>query len=302
MMLDYFKRLKAFQIIAAIVIVGLLYGAINLYTKIQFYKSFANQTRIISVAAQKVQISSINKIYPATSVIESKKSYNVISKTDGILNDIFFSESSFVNKGDKLFSILSTSSIGEISITAPFDGYVGLTDYKVGDKLKNGDLLLTLDDMSSMKAFIYLPEKILPQISQNIKYIASSKLFPEEKYFGVISNIDQRVNRDSRTIRAYAIIDNKNKNLRPGLLINIDIILEEIKDTMLIPEESVLTSKDYSYVFVIDENVAKLKKVNLGITSNGMIQILSGLKSNDMVVTLGHEKLKDGSKIKIIEN
>tara|TARA_Y200000002_G_scaffold79907_1_gene62975 strand:+ start:51 stop:956 length:906 start_codon:yes stop_codon:yes gene_type:complete len=301
-MLDYFKRLKAFQIIAAIVIVGLLYGAINLYTKIQFYKSFANQTRTTSVAAEEVKIDSINKIYPATSVIEAKISYNVVSKTDGILNDIFFKESSFVEKGDKLFSILSTSSIGEILITAPFNGYVGLTDYKIGDKLKNGDLLLTLDDMSSMKAFIYLPEKILPQISENIKYIASSKLFPEQKYFGVISNIDQRVNRDSRTIRAYAIIDNKNKNLRPGLLLNIDIVLEEIKDTMLIPEESVLTSKDFSYVFVIDENVAKLKKVNLGITSNGMIQILSGLKSNDRVVTLGHEKLKDGSQIKIIEN
>ena len=301
-MLDYFKRLKAFQIIAAIVIVGLLYGAINLYTKIQFYKSFANQTRIISVAAQKVQISSINKIYPATSVIESKKSYNVISKTDGILNDIFFSESSFVNKGDKLFSILSTSSIGEILITAPFDGYVGLTDYKIGDKLKNGDLLLTLDDMSSMKAFIYLPEKILPQISGNIKYIASSKLFPEQKYFGVISNIDQRVNRDSRTIRAYAIIDNKNNNLRPGLMLNIDIILEEIEATMLIPEESVLTSEDFSYVFVIEEDIAKLKEVNIGISSNGMIQILSGISSGDKVVTLGHEKLKDGSKIKIIEN
>ena len=301
-MLDYFKRLKAFQIIAAVIIVGLLYGAINLYTKIQFYKSFANQTRTTSVAVEEVRIDSINKIYPATSVIEAKKSYNVVSKTDGILNDIFFKESSFVEKGDKLFSILSTSSIGEILITAPFNGYVGLTDYKIGDKLKNGDLLLTLDDMSSMKAFIYLPEKILPQISENIKYIASSKLFPEQKYFGVISNIDQRVNRDSRTIRAYAIIDNKNKNLRPGLLLNIDIVLDEINDTMLIPEESVLTSKDYSYVFVIDEDVAKLKKVNLGITSNGMIQILSGLKSNDKVVTLGHEKLKDGSKIKIIEN
>ena len=301
-MLDYFKRLKAFQIIAAIVIVGLLYGAINLYTKIQFYKSFANQTRTTSVAAEEVKIDSINKIYPATSVIEAKKSYNVVSKTDGILNDIFFSESSFVNKGDKLFSILSTSSIGEILITAPFDGYVGLTDYKIGDKLKNGDLLLTLDDMSSMKAFIYLPEKILPQISGNIKYIASSKLFPEQKYFGVISNIDQRVNRDSRTIRAYAIIDNKNNNLRPGLMLNIDIILEEIEATMLIPEESVLTSQDFSYVFVIEEDIAKLKEVNIGISSNGMIQILSGISSGDKVVTLGHEKLKDGSKIKIIEN
>ena len=301
-MLDYFKRLKTFQIIAAIVIVGLLYGAINLYTKIQFYKSFANQTRTISVAAQQVQINSINKVYPATSVIEAKNSYNVVSKTDGILNDIFFKESSFVKKGDKLFSILSTSSIGEILITAPFDGYVGLTDYKLGDKLKNGDLLLTLDDMSSMKAFIYLPEKILPQISGDIKYIASSKLFPNQKYLGVISNIDQRVNRDSRTIRAYAIIENINNNLRPGLMLNIDIILDEIEATMLIPEESVLTSKDYSYVFVIDENIAKLKEVDLGISSNGMIQILSGINPEDKVVTLGHEKLKDGSKIKILEN
>ena len=301
-MLDYFKRLKAFQIIAAIVIIGLLYGAINLYTKIQFYKSFANQTRTISVAAQQVQINSINKVYPATSVIEAKNSYNVVSKTDGILNDIFFKESSFVKKGDKLFSILSTSSIGEILITAPFDGYVGLTDYKLGDKLKNGDLLLTLDDMSSMKAFIYLPEKILPQISGDIKYIASSKLFPNQKYLGVISNIDQRVNRDSRTIRAYAIIENINNNLRPGLMLNIDIILDEIEATMLIPEESVLTSKDYSYVFVIDENIAKLKEVDLGISSNGMIQILSGINPEDKVVTLGHEKLKDGSKIKILEN
>ena len=301
-MLDYFKRLKTFQIIGAIIVIGLLYGAVNLYTKIQFYKSFANQTRTISVAAEKVQINSINKVYPATSVIEAKKSYNVVSKTEGILNDIFFKESSFVKKGDKLFSILSTSSIGEILITAPFDGYVGLTDYKLGDKLKNGDLLLTLDDMSSMKAFIYLPEKILPQISGDIKYIASSKLFPDQKYFGVISNIDQRVNRDSRTIRAYAIIENINNNLRPGLMLNIDIILDEIEATMLIPEESVLTSKDYSYVFVIEENIAKLKQVNLGISSNGMIQILSGINSEDKVVTLGHEKLKDGSKIKIIEN
>ena len=156
--------------------------------------------------------------------------------------------------------------------------------------------------MSSMKAFIYLPEKILPQIAGNIKYIASSKLFPEQKYFGVISNIDQRVNRDSRTIRAYAIIDNKNNNLRPGLMLNIDIILEEIEATMLIPEESVLTSEDFSYVFVIEEDIAKLKEVNIGISSNGMIQILSGISSGDKVVTLGHEKLKDGSKIKIIEN
>ena len=82
---------------------------------------------------KKAETSTINKVYPATSVIQSNKSYDVISKTDGILNDIFFNESSFVKEGDKLFSVLSTTSIGEIILSAPFDGYVGITDFKIGE-------------------------------------------------------------------------------------------------------------------------------------------------------------------------
>lgn len=301
-MKNIIKEIKPFQIVGALIIIGLLYGAISLYSKIQFYKSFANKTRIVSVHAEQVEINTINRIYPATSVIESKQSYNVTSKTDGILNDIFFNESSLVVKGTRLFSILSTNSVGEIVITAPFDGYVGITDFKIGDKLKNGDLLLTLDDMSYMKAYIYLPEKILPQIKKSIKYVASSKLFPNQIYSGVITNLDQRVDTETRTIKAYAIIENKNNNLRPGLLMNINIILDEISNSMLVPEQSILTAKDYSYVFVADNGIAKLKKVSLGITNNGKTQIIDGIKPNNLVITLGHEKLKDGSKIKIINN
>jgi multidrug efflux pump subunit AcrA (membrane-fusion protein) len=301
-MRNFIKEIKPFHLIGLLIVTGLIYGAFNLYSKIQFYKSFANKTRIVSVHAEQVEISTINRIYPATSVIESKQSYNVTSKTEGILNDIFFNESSFVKKGDRLFSILSTNSVGEIIITAPFDGYVGITDFKIGDKLKNGDLLLTLDDMSYMKAFIYLPEKILPQIQDTIKFSASSKLFPNQVYSGVISNLDQRVDTESRTIKAYAIIKNNKDNLRPGLLMNINIILDEIPDSLLVPEQSILTSKDYSYVFIADDDTAKLKKVSLGITNNGKTQIIDGIKPNDFVITLGHEKLKDGSKIKIIKN
>ena len=65
------------------------------------------------------------------------------------MNDIFFNESSFVKEGDKLFSVLSTTSIGEIILSAPFDGYVGITDFKIGDKLKNCDILP--DDMTKRK-------------------------------------------------------------------------------------------------------------------------------------------------------
>ena len=177
---------------------------------------------------------------------------------------------------------------------------MGITDFKIGDELKNGDVLLTLDDMVTMKAFLYLPEKILPQLKEPIKYTAYSKLFPEEKYTGVITNINQRVDTQTRTIKSYALIDNKNGTLRPGLLLNIDIILEEIPDAILVPEQSILTAKDYSYVFVAEEGISKLKKITSGINNKGMTQILSGINEGDLVVTLGQEKLKDGSKIKLI--
>ena len=77
--------------------------------------------------------------------------------------------------------------------------------FKIGDELKNGDVLLTLDDMVTMKAYLYLPEKILPELKRPIKYIAYSKLFPKEKYTGVITNINQRVDTETRTIQIICI-------------------------------------------------------------------------------------------------
>ena len=75
-MKNIIKEIKPFQIVGALIIIGLLYGAISLYSKIQFYKSFAIKTRIVSVHAEQVEINTINRIYPATSVIESKRFYS----------------------------------------------------------------------------------------------------------------------------------------------------------------------------------------------------------------------------------
>ena len=51
----------------------------------------------------------------------------------------------------------------------------------------------------------------------------------------------------------------------------------------------------------MEKDIAKLKKINQGVSSNGKTQILEGVASGDLVITLGHEKLKDGSKIQLIE-
>ena len=144
MIINKLKKLKPFHIIGIVILLGLLYGSVNLYNKIQFFKSFANQTRITSVVAEKAVMSSINKIYPATSVIESNQSYEVISKTEGILNDIFFNESSFVKKGDKLIKLKSGD------IIAPFSGVLGYTGLTEDILVSNNIFIITLDDNSDI--------------------------------------------------------------------------------------------------------------------------------------------------------
>lgn len=92
MLQDKIRNIKIFPFIGLLIILGLVYGGYTLYSKIQFYKSFANKTRVISVVAKEAEVKPINKIYPATSVIEANRSFDVTSKTSGILNDIFFNK------------------------------------------------------------------------------------------------------------------------------------------------------------------------------------------------------------------
>ena len=96
-------------------------------------------------------------------------------------------------------------------------------------------------------------------------------------------------------------LKNKKNILKPGLLMKMDIFLEERTDAILIPEKSLLNINKKHYVYIVDNDIAKLKPVQIGIRNNSLIEIKSGLNNFDKVIFMGHEKLKDGSKVKIIE-
>ena len=81
----------------------------------------------------------------------------------------------------------------------------------------------------------------------------------------------------------------------------MDIFLEERAGAILIPEKSLLSINKKHYVYVVSDDIAKLKSVQIGIRNNSLIEIKSGLNNFDKVIFMGHEKLKDGSKIKVIE-
>ena len=300
-LINYVKSLGPFNIFLAIFILGLLYGGVTLYMKYLGFSKFMNRTQIISVKAVPVKIDTAQYTYRALSVIESRESVNITSKVNGLVDYIHLKEGSNVDEGELLFSIISSDNVGLTKIYAPFAGSIGLSKKKLGDTVIKGELLSSLDDYAYMKLPLDLPERLLPYLSLKLKFNAMSDSLPNEKYNGTIEFVDTRINTQTRTISAYALIDNRNLLLKPGLLMKVDIKLEEKIDSILIPEEALLSINKKHFVYVVQNDRAKLQLVKIGIRDNAYIEIVSGLKSSDKVIYMGQEKLKNGSKIKILE-
>jgi|TARA_B110000444_G_scaffold3335_1_gene3113 multidrug efflux pump subunit AcrA (membrane-fusion protein) len=299
--INYVKSLSIFKIFILIFIAGLFYGGISLYLKYTGFAQFMSKTRVIAVKAVSVKIDTVQKTYRALSIIEARQSINVTSKVNGLLDNIHYSEATTVKKGDLLFSIISSDTIGLTKIHAPFTGIIGLSKKNIGDVVSKGELLTSLDEYSYMKLPIDLPERILGYLTKKLSFIATIDGIPGVKYKGTLEYVDTRIDINTRTISAYALLENKNNILKPGLLMKMDIFLEEKEGAILIPEKSLLSINKKHYVYIVDNDIAKLTMVQIGIRNNTLIEIKSGLKTVDKVIFMGHEKLKDGSKVKVIE-
>ena len=299
--IHYVKSLSVFKVFIFIFIAGLLYGGISLYLKYTGFAQFMNKTRIIAVKAMPVKIDTIQKTYRALSVIEARESIDITSKVNGLLDNIHYKEATTVKKGDLLFSIISSDTIGLTQIYAPFSGMIGLSEKNIGDAVSKGELLTSLNEHSYMKLPIDLPERILGYLTNKLSFVAITDSIPGTKYEGTLEYVNTKIDVKTRTISAYALLDNKNNMLKPGLLMKLDISLEETEGAILIPEKSLLSINKKHYVYVADNDVAKLTVVQTGIRNNALVEIKSGLNTFDKVIFMGHEKLKDGSKIKIIE-
>jgi len=294
------SKIQPFHLLIIILISGLSYGAFSFYMKIAKFSKMSTITKSVSVKVSHIKLGAAQKIYQTISTIEALQSIEITSKVNGVVEKINFIEGSEIKKGEKILSILSSDTAGRIEIHAPFDGKLGLSNVNVGNQVSKSELLTTLDNFTKMKIKFDLPETNLAFLKKNLSFEATSDVIKGKIFKGNIDYIDSRIDEQSRTIRVYAILNNIDNVLRPGLFMRIKLVLQEKENAFLIPEEALLSINKKHYVYIAEGDNAKIKEVSIGIRMNQFIEIEKGLDINDKVIVLGHEKLRDGSKIKIL--
>ncbi len=197
---------------------------------------------------------------------------------------------------------VAEARIRDRQIIAPFDGQLGLRQISLGSLVTPGTVITTLDDLSTIKLDFTVPEAFLAALKNGQTINALTEAYPDRDFIGTVTNIGSRIDPVSRAVSVRAIIANDDRSLRPGMLMRVKLIKNK-RQSIMIPEEALLTSAEKKYVFLIqDDNYAKQQTVLIGSRRPGSVEILAGLKIGQSVVVEGAIKLRDGSKVTIINS
>lgn len=190
--------------------------------------------------------------------------------------------------------------LADYVIRAPFSGRLGMRDISAGALLRPGDRITTLDDTSTIKLDFDIPERNLADVRPGLKVRARSAAYGDLEFAGVVTTVDSRVDPVTRSVQVRARIPNRKGLLRPGMFLTVSLTVGTRPQALMLPEEAVLSSSSGPYVFSVEGDRVVRRAVTLGERQAGEVEVLNGVGPGVKVITGGVQKVRDGTKVKII--
>lgn len=200
------------------------------------------------------------------------------------------------------------AKVEDYTLRAPFAGVLGVRRVSVGALVSPGSVITTLDDLSQVKVDFTVPEIHLPLLHQGLSVEARSQAYGDKVFSGVVSFVDSRVDPVTRAVSLRAQLDNSERLLRPGMLLQVQIH-QPPRRALMVPERSIAPLRGEQFVFVLDRQVsdknpegkpvAQRRAVQLGQRTGGRVEIASGIVEGDMVIVDGSMSAQDGMMVNV---
>ena len=185
------------------------------------------------------------------------------------------------------------------TVTAPFDGTIGLTDLSVGDLLTPSKPIATLDDMSTVTVAFDLPERASGRVAVGQQVSATTVALPDRVFTGTVSAVDSRVDPTSRTLKVEARLPNDANVLRPGMAVSVALSFAG-EQRPVVPSAAVQWDRGGAYVWRLDGDVVHRADVRIVGRRSGTVVVAGGLTADDTVVVEGLQRLREGTTVTLI--
>jgi len=196
---------------------------------------------------------------------------------------------------------LARKRLQDTLIKSPIDGLVKLKMTEEGqyvNTMRSGPLFSVIQ-IEPMKLKFSIPEGYAAELKKGQTVRVRVDAYPGESFPGKVTTIDPHVDPLSRSIGLEAILPNPHLRLKPGFFATVELTVKVIPDAIVIPDKSLIREENKFYVFVIADQTAHRREVRLGSQQGGSVQVVSGLKEGELVVTIGKEALSEGSQVQV---
>lgn len=194
---------------------------------------------------------------------------------------------------------LAEAKVGRMRIKAPFTGMVGLRNVSVGDYVKEGQELINIEDLATLRVDFKLPETYLGRVIKGQVVEVSTDALPGQQFAGVLDAVDPMVDQNGRAISSRARLDNAAGKLRPGMFVRVRLLFGERRNVLMAPEQAIVPGAQ-PMVFKVVDGKAVATRVKLGVRRAAQVEIVDGLAAGDLIVTAGQLKLRDGAAVRAI--
>ena len=201
------------------------------------------------------------------------------------------------------------ATIAKKTIKAPFSGQLGIRLVNLGQNLKAGDAIVSLQALNPIFVDFYLPQEEVGQLHPGLQVRLSGDGVVGDPIDGKVTAINPEIDASTRNVRVQATVDNTAGRLRPGMYVDVAVEMPVIEKVLTIPATAVLFAPFGDTVYIVDskvddatgekQQVVRQQIVRLGLRRGDFVAVTSGLKEGDTVVTSGVFRLRPGSAVQV---
>ncbi len=194
----------------------------------------------------------------------------------------------------------AVDNVDNTVVKAPMEGIISTLNVKKGQLASSGQVAVSMVDLDRVYVQIDLTEDVVNRLELNQKARVKIPAAFEGERDSVIEYISPTADVGNKLYSVKIYIENEDKKIRPGMNGEVNLNLEEIEDVIAVNTNAVLDEDGEDVVYVVEDNRAVRRVVQLGFDNGEYVEIREGLSQGEELVTKGQHYVEDGKKVKVI--
>lgn len=188
----------------------------------------------------------------------------------------------------------------DTKIISPASGIITSKNIEIGSVLSNNTQIMNIVDISTLRLRVNLAEKDAFKLREGLTVEVRSDVYPEEVFNGKIRTINAKAD-EAHTYQVEVLISNSARNpLRAGMFARAIFNGVKKNEALVIPREALVGSIREAQIYVVENSIARLRKIEIGSDLGDRLEVTSGIRAGERVITNGQINLKDSVEVKVV--